>query len=64
MAWISIEVIPNGDGGSKVRDIKEIRILTDDDGEPAIFDHRYEIENFERENARPGAVYWTEEIWG
>jgi len=63
MAWISIEVIPNGDGGSKVKDIKGIKILTDENGEPAIFEHSYEAEEFERKNARSGAVYSMIEVW-
>lgn len=63
MAWISIEVIPNGVGGSKVKDIKGIRILTDDNGEPAIFEHDYEIAEFERKNAVSKAVYSMIEVW-
>lgn len=63
MAWISIEVIPNGIGGSKVKDIKGIRIMTDENGEPAIFDNSYEIDDFEQKNAVSKAVYFAIEVW-
>jgi hypothetical protein len=61
MAWINLEVMGDGD---KVKDIKSVRIMTDDDGEPAMFATMAEADYWCESHYEPGALYEQIEIWG
>jgi hypothetical protein len=61
MAWINIEVDASG---SKVKEINSVEIMTDDDGEVALFETLQEADDWCMRNASSGMLYWQEEIWG
>lgn len=61
MAWINIEVDGNGD---KVKDINEVRIMTDVDDNAMLFETSEEADRWCTTQAESGKVYSQIEIWG
>lgn len=60
MAWINIEVDASG---HEVKDINDVRIMTDDDNEVALFETLEDADDWCAKNSERGLTYWQVEIW-
>ena len=61
MAWVNIEVDGTSD---KVNDINDVRIMNDDNNDPAIFETQDEADSWCAGHSSSGKTYWQLEIYG